>query len=71
MSLLIAFMLGTVAGFCFSGRLSDALTTRRKLAYKTALAELQEAKELHAASVLRHVIASEMQAGRWDATPDR
>jgi hypothetical protein len=61
---LIAFAVGVVVGFDLSGKISKALTARKILAYKTALAELQEARELHAASILRHVIASEIQAER-------
>ena len=64
MTPLIAFAAGVLAGFALSGRLHAALIERARLKYKTALAELREARELHAASVLRHVIASEMQADR-------
>ena len=59
-----AFVAGIQVGVILSGRIGKAITERKRLAYKTALAELQEAKELHAAAVLRHVIASEMQAER-------
>ena len=65
MSLLIACAVGAVAGFAISGKLHIALTARKKLAYKAALAGLREAQELRAAAVLRHVIASEMQADKW------
>lgn len=69
MNLLIAFMVGILAGFGFSGKLRAALIERKRLAYKQALVGLQEARELHAAAILRHVIASEMQAERPPNAP--